>query len=152
MASLSDKGPRSERRRRQHQVLVRLNSDEFFQLQEIVDERNAGLGPEHSASTKTTIQEVLVTSALGRQFRPTLADVQQARRAVDPDLRKASADLASLGNMLKAWGEYGNGVFRGNSPQHSLTFHRAPDTDEIATIKDLLSVIAATTTKIKGFV
>jgi hypothetical protein len=109
----------SERRKRCHQVHVRLSPAEFLELSGRVGAWNGRLPADASPNAKMTIPRILVASALKSDIPrivpgpvvPRLTDEQQA------ELRTLRAATASLGNLFRAWIKQGAGVYRGKGGQ-----------------------------------
>ena len=107
---------------------------------------------EHAKGAFVTVQDVLITSALRRQFRPLLAAMEAKTGGVmDAETRADIAKISSLGNMLKTWLRHGDGVFRGKAnPQHALHIHRAPNGDERLAVERVLAEMTATLVRLRG--
>lgn len=143
MATAHDGKPRSENRRSSYQVHVRLTAEEWEQLQTQVESWNRHLPPGASASARMTIARLVRTAALRRK-RPAALFVLGETLT---ELKTARADLARLGNILKTWLEYGDGVFNGKG-HAPLAIHRPPYGGELSSIRDALKAMTDTAERI----
>ncbi len=140
MARAGDGRTRSENRRRQFQINVKVTLAEYLAISDEVARRNRHLAPNCSQRARATMQSVLrdaVLTRTGESSAPTLPNSPD-----ENDLRRAQiADLARLGNMLKTWLEYGDGNHPGKSPANPLVIHRGPTAAEAADALDILESI-----------
>jgi hypothetical protein len=136
MAKAGDGKPRSEVRRSSHQVNVRLTAEEWNQLQAQADEWNRHLPQNASKHARMTIPHLMRTAALRRKRPPSVLTVGLSAEAL-VEFRAARADMARLGNMFKAWLEYGPGVLRGKGGA-PLKIHRGAMGVERLAVQDIL--------------
>lgn len=140
MARAGDRKPRSETRRSPHQVNVRLTAEEWSQLQTQADQWNRHLPPDASQSARMTIPRLMRTAAFRRKRPPAFLVIGESLT----ELKAARADMARLGNILKTWLEYGDGVFTGKGPA-PLLIRRPPYGGELGCIRDVLNALAKST-------
>lgn len=139
MVKAGDGKPRSEARRSPYQVNVRLTAEEWERLRAQAEEWNRHLPSTASASARMTIPRLLRTAAFRRKRPPALVAVGLSAEAL-AEFKAARADMARLGNLFKAWLEYGNGVFegKGNTP---LVIQRGAMGVEKMGVRDVLKAL-----------
>lgn len=134
-------------RSRPHQVSVRLSSEEYKTLSAQAEEWNSRLPAKASAAARMTVARLLRTAGLRRKRPPAVVSVGIAAEALR-EVKKARADLARLGNLLKTWVQHGDGAFRGKGDV--LTIYRPPNRPEQASVRDLLAALEAATTTLNS--
>lgn len=139
MVHAGDKKPRSETRRSSYQVNVRLTAEEWQRLHTQAEEWNRHLPSTASAAARMTIPRLLRTAAFRRKRPPALIAVGLSAEAL-AEFKAARADMARLGNMFKAWLEYGNGVFEGKG-ETPLVIHRGAMGVEKTGVRDVLEAL-----------
>lgn len=147
MARKGDGKPRSGCRARPHKVSVRLSPEEWATLTEQAEQWNERLPPTASANARMTLPRLMRTAALRRKRPPSVVAIGAAAEAL-AEVKQTRADLARLGNLLKTWMEFGDGVFQGKGQE--LTIARVPMGGELASIRDVLAALEATTTTLNS--
>jgi hypothetical protein len=123
-------------------VTVRLSPDEWVTLSAQADQWNSRLPENASASAQMTIAKLLRSGALRRKRPPSVVSVGIAAETL-AEMKSIRADMARLGNMLKTWMEYGDGVFRGKGDR--LKIARVPMGGELNSVRAVLQALELTT-------
>jgi hypothetical protein len=123
-------------------VTVRLSPDEWATLSVQADQWNSRLPENASASAQMTIAKLLRSGALRRKRPPSVVSVGIAAEAL-AEMKSIRADMARLGNMLKTWMEYGDGVFKGKGDR--LKIARVPMGGELNSVRAVLQALELTT-------
>jgi len=137
----------TERRKRHYQVLVRLDAEEMEAAEARRDRLNGWLGESGpSKITPLTLQDMARHGMLSKPLT-----VVEASPAYNAAFVQMKADLARMGNLLKAWIECGSGRWLGKaSPARCpacgqikglLTVGRAPTAEESAEGMKLMRLI-----------
>jgi hypothetical protein len=125
-------------------VFVRLSVDEWATLSEQADQWNSRLPDNASASAQMTVAKLLRSGALRRKRPPSVISVGVAAEAL-AEVKGIRADMARLGNMLKTWMEYGDGIFRGKGQTgQELRIERIPNRGELNCVRDVLKALEDT--------
>jgi hypothetical protein len=119
-----------------------LSEAEFQTLFAQAEKWNAELSPKASKNARMTIAELLRSAGLRRKRAPSVVSVGIAAEAL-AEMKSIRADMARLGNMLKTWMEYGDGVFKGKGDR--LKIARVPMGGELNSVRAVLQALELTT-------
>jgi hypothetical protein len=117
-----------------------LSPEEWNTLNAQANEWNSRLPPNASASARMTVAKLLRSAGLRRKRPAAVVSVGVAAEAL-AEMKATRAGLARLGNLLKTWLEFGDGVFKGKG--QALKIARGPMIPEAQTARALLETLEA---------